>query len=107
MSLLKKSALLYPLGIGMAVYVATPGTCAKENEFPLRNGTMLAVSGSILDSLNSGGMDNAIHSFRYEGNPMIRYKHTADPATMVVGDTLWLFTGCDEPGNKEGYQLQI
>lgn len=105
MSLLKKSALLYPLGIGMAVYVATPGTCAKENEFPLHNGTMLAVSGSILDSLNSGGTDNAIHSFRYEGNPMIRYKHTADPATMVVGDTLWLFTGCDEPGNKEGYHM--
>lgn len=37
MSLLKKSALLYPLGIGMAVYVATPGTCAKENERLFKN----------------------------------------------------------------------
>lgn len=49
--------------------------------------------------------DSACRSFRYEGNPLIRYKHTADPATMVVGDTLWLFTGYDEPGNREGYHM--
>ena len=24
---------------------------------------------------------------------------------MVIGDTLWLFTGYDEPGNKEGYHM--
>lgn len=36
---------------------------------------------------------------------MIRHKHTADPAAMVVGDTLWLFTGHDEPGNKPGYHM--
>lgn len=45
------------------------------------------------------------HDFVYNGNPLIQYKHTADPAAMVVGDTLWLFTGYDEPGNKSGYHM--
>lgn len=45
------------------------------------------------------------HEFKYTGNPLINYKHTADPAIMVLGDTLWMFTGCDEPGNKEGYHM--
>lgn len=45
------------------------------------------------------------HDFVYNGNPLIQYKHTADPAALVVGDTLWLFTGYDEPGNKSGYHM--
>ncbi len=49
--------------------------------------------------------NDTCYQFRYEGNPLVRHKHTADPAVMVVGDTLWLFTGCDEPGNKEGYHM--
>ena len=48
---------------------------------------------------------NSRHEFKYTGNPLINYKHTADPAIMVLGDTLWMFTGCDEPGNKEGYHM--
>lgn len=48
---------------------------------------------------------DSLYTFRYQGNPLIRHKHTADPAVMVVGDTLWLFTGCDEPGNREGYHM--
>ena len=31
------------------------------------------------------------------GNPIIRNGYTADPAPMVVGDTLWLFTSHDDP----------
>ncbi len=45
------------------------------------------------------------HDFVNRGNPLITHKHTADPATMVVGDTLWLYTGSDEPGNKPGYHM--
>nr|QIM10827.1 hypothetical protein Muribac1_0360 [uncultured Muribaculaceae bacterium] len=49
--------------------------------------------------------NNKEYHFKYLGNPLITHKHTADPAPMVVGDTLWLFTGYDEPGNKEGYHM--
>lgn len=47
------------------------------------------------------------HGFDFvnRGNPLITHKHTADPAIMVLGDTLWMFTGFDEPGNKEGYHM--
>ena len=35
------------------------------------------------------------HTYRSEGNPIFTHKFTADPAPLVVGDTLWLFTGVD------------
>ena len=37
------------------------------------------------------------------GNPLFKHVHTADPAAMVEGDTLWLFPGQDEddaPANE-------
>lgn len=44
--------------------------------------------------------------FRSSGNPIITHKFTCDPATMVVGDTLWLFTGHDFKGGQSGYKLK-
>lgn len=44
--------------------------------------------------------------FLSEGNPIIRDKFTADPAVMVEGDTLWLFTGHDEAGDQEQYVMR-
>ena len=32
--------------------------------------------------------------------------HTADPAALVKGDTLWLFTGHDLNGNQNGYVMK-
>ncbi len=49
--------------------------------------------------------DSALFHFESKGNPVIRHKHTADPAAIVKGDTLWLFTGHDEPGNQAGYHM--
>lgn len=40
------------------------------------------------------------HTFRAEGNPIITHRFTADPATLVTGDTLWLFTGVDGGPNQ-------
>ena len=34
-------------------------------------------------------------SFRADGNPLIRYKYTADPAAMVYKNKLYLYTGHD------------
>jgi beta-xylosidase len=44
--------------------------------------------------------------FRADGNPLFTHKFTCDPATMVQGDTLWLFTGHDFAGNQRGYNLK-
>lgn len=78
---------------------------AFTKDFFPRHGTVMAITADERKRLDDKWGDNARYSFRYEGNPLIRHKHTADPATMVVGDTLWLFTGYDEPGNKEGYHM--
>lgn len=38
-------------------------------------------------------------------NPIITHKHTADPAALVKGDTLYLYTGVDFAGNQGGYKM--
>ncbi|MDP4292464.1 MAG: glycoside hydrolase family 43 protein [Bacteroidota bacterium] len=40
------------------------------------------------------------------GNPIIRYKYTADPAAMVYNNTVYLYTGHDvAPEKKNGYEM--
>jgi len=40
------------------------------------------------------------------GNPIIKDKYTADPAAYVYGDSVYLYTGHDEPPpRKEGYVM--
>lgn len=51
-------------------------------------------------------------SFVFDGNPLIKDKFTADPAPIVVGDTLYLFVGHDEcypdkPGFEGKYDFNI
>jgi beta-xylosidase len=38
----------------------------------------------------------ATHTFQQSGNPIIRHLYTADPAAIVVNDTVYLYTGHDE-----------
>ena len=38
------------------------------------------------------------HKFRATSNPIVKHKHTADPAPFVKGDTLFLYTGVDFAG---------
>ena len=40
------------------------------------------------------------------GNPIFTHVFTADPAAIVDGDTLWLYTGHDFAGNQKGYKLK-
>lgn len=44
--------------------------------------------------------------FQSNGNPVISHKFTADPAALVVNDTLWVFTGEDAGGNQKGYNMK-
>lgn len=31
-----------------------------------------------------------VYEWKAEGNPVVRHKYTADPATLVYKDTLWI-----------------
>ena len=45
-------------------------------------------------------------TFRAEGNPVIRYKYTADPAAMVYKNKFYLYTGHDVcPKGQERYVM--
>lgn len=50
--------------------------------------------------------ENAPYHFQSWGNPIIRHKYTADPATMTAGDRLWVYTGHDVAGKQQGYTLR-
>ncbi|MGL1959213.1 MAG: glycoside hydrolase family 43 protein [Colwellia sp.] len=40
------------------------------------------------------------------GNPIFTHKFTADPASIVDGDTLWLYAGHDFEGGQKGYVMK-
>lgn len=44
--------------------------------------------------------------FQSKGNPIITHHFTADPAAIVKGDTLWLYTGHDFAGGQRGYKMK-
>ena len=45
-----------------------------------------------------------LYKFRATSNPIVKHKHTADPAPFVKGDTLFLYTGVDFAGNQGGHK---
>lgn len=47
-----------------------------------------------------------VFTFESKGNPIITHKYTADPAALVKGDTLWLYTGHDFEGGQKGYKMK-
>ena len=42
----------------------------------------------------------------YRGNPIIRDRFTADPAPLVVGDTLYLYTGHDQAADGVMFDMR-
>lgn len=44
-------------------------------------------------------------TFTNQGNPLIRDRHTADPAPLVVGDTLYLYVGHDEARGDQLFNI--
>lgn len=44
--------------------------------------------------------------FVSNGNPVITHKYTADVASMVYNDTLWIFAGEDYAGGQGGYKME-
>ncbi len=77
----------------------------RKDFFP-RHGTVMSVTAEELDRLQRRWGYVLTHRFESTGNPIIRDKHTADPAVLVENDTLWLFAGHDMEGNQRGYVMR-
>lgn len=77
----------------------------NKNFFP-RHGTVMSVTADELKRIQQRWGYVLKHNFVSTGNPIIRDKHTADPAVMVEGDTLWLFAGHDMEGNQQNYIMR-
>ena len=77
----------------------------RKDFFP-RHGTVMSVTADELERLQQKWGYVLTHEFESNGNPIILDKHTADPAVLVEGDTLWLFAGHDAAGNQSGYVMK-
>jgi beta-xylosidase len=77
-----------------------PDVCFGKKVFFL----MMIVSGWSLLSINAFAQQNS--KVVVAGNPIIKDKYTADPAAFVYGDSVYLYTGHDEPPpHREGYEM--
>ena len=81
--------------------------------FTPRHGTVIGITekelARLLEAFPSKGVskdDLSGYHFQSTGNPIITHKFTADPATLVDGDTLWLYTGHDAAGGQKGYHMK-
>lgn len=88
----------------LKTFTAKPESFQKDF-FP-RHGTVMSVTADELERLQQKWGYVLKHEFEATGNPVIREKHTADPAVLVENDTLWLFTGHDLNGNQTGYVMK-
>ena len=77
-----------------------------RKDFLPRHGTVMSVTAEELERLQQKWGYVLKHEFESDGNPIIRDKHTADPAALVENDTLWLFAGHDAAGNQTGYVMK-
>jgi hypothetical protein len=88
-----------------------------EKNFQPRHGSVISITREEAKRLQAkwGGVPKELYlpketgetyAFSQSGNPVITHHYTADPAVMVKGDTLWLFTGEDFAGNQKGYNMK-
>ncbi len=77
-----------------------------RKDFYPRHGTVCSITADEMERLQQKWGYVLTHKFESNGNPIIRDKHTADPAVLVEGDTLWLFAGHDARGNQNNYVMK-
>ncbi len=96
-------------------FSAEPESFTKN--FAPRHGSVISITrnearhlqarwGGVPETLLEPTSDADLHRFEVKGNPIIKHKFTADPASLVKGDTLWLFTGHDYAGNQRNYKMK-
>ena len=79
---------------------------AFTKDFFPRHGSVISLTRDELQRLQEKWGYVVTYQFESHGNPIIRHMHTADPAALVKGDTLWLFAGHDLNGNQSGYVMK-
>lgn len=77
----------------------------RKDFFP-RHGTVTSLTAEEMDRVQKQWGYVLKHDIIAQGNPLFSHKYTADPAALVLGDTLWLFTGQDFDGNQNGYRMK-
>lgn len=91
-------------------FTKTPENFTKD--FNPRHGSVIGITQDEIYRLNLkwGGVPNQMlekkYQFTSKGNPIITHKFTADPAALVVKDTLWLHVGHDFAGGQRGYKMK-
>lgn len=96
-------------------FTSEPESFTKN--FAPRHGSVISITrdearrlqarwGGVPETLLQPRSDADQHRFEAKGNPIITHKFTADPAAIVKGDTLWLFTGHDFAGNQRNYKMK-
>lgn len=85
--------------------------------FHPRHGSIISITRDEARRLNArwGGVPTSLlqpveaadrYRFESKGNPIITHHLTADPAAIVIGDTMWLYTGHDFAGGQKGYKMK-
>lgn len=77
-------------------------TFGFTKDFNPRHGTAMPVTREEMDRLYRRF---GTYEWEHTGNPLVRHKFSADPATFVSGDTLWLWTGEDRNGRNVRFSM--
>lgn len=92
-------------------FTSQPESFTKD--FHPRHGSVISITREEARRLDEkwGGvpaelLSDDIRVFQSDGNPIITHKFTADPAALVVNDTLWLFTGHDIGKKNQGLTMK-
>jgi beta-xylosidase len=99
----------------LTTFSAEPESFTKN--FNPRHGSVISITRNEARRLQAkwGGVPETLlmpvqpgdrHRFVSQGNPVFRHKYTADPAALVKGDTLWLYTGHDFAGRQQNYKMK-
>ena len=71
-----------------------------------KHAALLILSFFYIIQIFSQNSQDSILYFSSNGNPIFTHKFTADPAALVEGNTLWLYTGHDFAGDQKGYKMK-
>lgn len=94
----------YQLSKDLKTFSQEPLSFRKD--FTPRHGSVISLTADELACVQEQWGYVLSHELVSDGNPLFRHKHTADPAALVIGDTLWLFVGEDFDGNQKGYNMR-
>ncbi|WNH12611.1 family 43 glycosylhydrolase [Thalassobellus suaedae] len=77
-------------------------------DFNPRHGSVIGITQNEFDKLKKKWLNiqEGPKVFESHGNPIFTHKYTADPAALVIDNTLWLYTGHDFEGGQKGYKMK-